>query len=1056
MRLISLLTILFIFCLSTNFGLSQNIKQNNSSIIKRKYIGEYTTLFPAVNLDMIEHTEGLPAGKIKTVFQSEDGYLWISVLNHGLVRYDGYQFRSFIFNKDDSTSMPTRNIMDILPSSNNGLWLATDKDLIWFDFKTYRSKLIKEIPRQLFETIHGWGCVEDRLGKLWIFGHGLYLYDPSSHRIEKMSDSLALNIANNQRISVANYFFKNNYSKPQLSADGSLWLTANTNLVQIDPASKAITCYPIPWGSTYYTAIGVLPGTDSSHIWISFSDRIGRFNLKEHSWLFIEIKKNDLFRYSETYFMSHIEDDKLWLVSGNSITILDTRSFNAQLFKDDQKWAGTVKMARGLYDTRWIWDDRNRLFCNITESKRFTYFKMLPEDEKVLSFWKDKKNNIEWFGAVAGDGTPSLYRYDVRYRNASRFKILVKKSSGVIAIKPLNATELLVNTVPVESKSATPPTLFRFNTASGFFKPVLSDFTSTFRDTFIDIIDDTQNSLWLLTFRGKLLKYDNLKDSFYIWNNNASDPPLYGIAPSSNRTFVWAGSGKHLYKVDVKEHKIEEYQTFPESKQVIPLIEDQKGNVLLNLTGRVAFFNPSTKEVSTLPLVTRIHFPIIDSNNSVFGVTKNGLFFYNAKTGGARLYNEKDGLFNTYTLNRINDNELLLGDCYRIPVNFFYTKNKKPPLNFLSFKASDKELSPAEYADSSASIVLDHEENNLSIEFAYLNFLPNRYNRYICTLEGLDTAWHQLGTKNFINYINLAPGSYTFRVKAFDSDGVLEQERTLRIEIVPAFWQTLWFKILIASLSLFFIATVSYWIYRNRLHKLHLKFQLEQERIRQQQKELEFEKRLADLTLSALRSQINPHFIFNCLNSIKLYATQNDIGAATEYLAKFSKLIRQVLDNSMIEQITLSSEFEVLRLYIEMEAMRFKEKLRYNITIDSAVDADYIEIPPLLLQPYVENAIWHGLMPKEEGGNLEILAAMKDEDTLLVQIKDDGIGRGKAAEIKTRIAPQHKSFGMKVTSERMNLIHRKYNRPISITIDDLKNENREPTGTLVTIQIKIE
>ena len=255
--------------------------------------------------------------------------------------------------------------------------------------------------------------------------------------------------------------------------------------------------------------------------------------------------------------------------------------------------------------------------------------------------------------------------------------------------------------------------------------------------------------------------------------------------------------------------------------------------------------------------------------------------------------------------------------------------------------------------------------------------------------------------------------------------------------------------------SIFLIAALLYWIYRNRVRQLRLKFQLAQEKVRQQQSELEFEKRLADLTLSALRSQINPHFIFNCLNSIKLYATQNDMGAATDYLTKFSSLIRQVLDNSMNERITLSSELEVLRLYIEMEAMRFKDKLRYNITVEKNVDADYVEIPPLLLQPYVENAIWHGLMPKEKGGELDIVVAMKDEHTLSVRIKDDGIGRAKAADYKN-ITTQHKSFGMKVTSERMKLISRKYKTPISITIDDLKKEDGEPSGTLVTIQIQIE
>gem|GEM_PF-6949412 len=244
--------------------------------------------------------------------------------------------------------------------------------------------------------------------------------------------------------------------------------------------------------------------------------------------------------------------------------------------------------------------------------------------------------------------------------------------------------------------------------------------------------------------------------------------------------------------------------------------------------------------------------------------------------------------------------------------------------------------------------------------------------------------------------------------------------------------------------------------YRNLQRQLMQVRTLEKEKLQQQKKEAEFEKRIADLSLSALRSQINPHFIFNCLNSIKLYATQNDINAASDYLTKFSRLIRLVLENSKNEKITFSSELEVLRLYMEMEAMRFKEKLKYNIVVEENVDADYIEIPPLLLQPYVENAIWHGLMHKEQGGNIDIKAAIRNDSLLIVTIKDDGIGRAKATELKSKTATLHKSFGMKITSERMELINLKYKTVNSVTIDDLKDETGEPAGTLVTIQIQIE
>ena len=183
---------------------------------------------------------------------------------------------------------------------------------------------------------------------------------------------------------------------------------------------------------------------------------------------------------------------------------------------------------------------------------------------------------------------------------------------------------------------------------------------------------------------------------------------------------------------------------------------------------------------------------------------------------------------------------------------------------------------------------------------------------------------------------------------------------------------------------------------------------------------------------------------------------QNDIASATEFLSKFSKLIRLVMENSTKEKILLSSEINTLRLYIEMEAMRFKEKIQYSIQVEKSIEVDYIEIPPMLLQPYIENAIWHGLMPKENGGKIDIQMAMNNAASLLlVSITDNGIGRKKSAEIKSRAALNHTSYGMKVTAERIALINQTYHTEAKVKVEDLFDEDRNVAGTKVTIQIPV-
>ena len=235
--------------------------------------------------------------------------------------------------------------------------------------------------------------------------------------------------------------------------------------------------------------------------------------------------------------------------------------------------------------------------------------------------------------------------------------------------------------------------------------------------------------------------------------------------------------------------------------------------------------------------------------------------------------------------------------------------------------------------------------------------------------------------------------------------------------------------------------------------------------IREQSKQLEeqhagqlklsFEQKLAEMEMSALRAQMNPHFIFNCLNSIKLYTTDNESAKASAYLTKFSRLIRLVLENSRSEKVTLKNELDALELYLELEAMRFKDKLQFTIEVNPALDTDLIEIPPMLLQPYVENAIWHGLMHKKEGGQVRIQVTLLHTDRMQITVTDNGIGRTKAAALKSKSATANKSFGMNVTNERISIINQLYHTNTKVLVNDLVDETGNSAGTEVVLEILI-
>lgn len=218
---------------------------------------------------------------------------------------------------------------------------------------------------------------------------------------------------------------------------------------------------------------------------------------------------------------------------------------------------------------------------------------------------------------------------------------------------------------------------------------------------------------------------------------------------------------------------------------------------------------------------------------------------------------------------------------------------------------------------------------------------------------------------------------------------------------------------------------------------------------------IRFEQQAMANELSALRAQMNPHFIFNALNSIKSFTLDNKPEQANYYLTKFSKLIRQVLEQSRSEKISLKSELETLTLYLDMEKLRVNDKFTYHIAVDEAVEADFVELPPLLIQPYVENAIWHGLMPKDGPGQVAIRVE-QTHDGLSITIEDNGIGRQRARELKAKTGVGHKSLGMNITAQRLDRLHQHDPWRAIVQIDDLTDAHSQPNGTRVVIHLKDE
>lgn len=218
--------------------------------------------------------------------------------------------------------------------------------------------------------------------------------------------------------------------------------------------------------------------------------------------------------------------------------------------------------------------------------------------------------------------------------------------------------------------------------------------------------------------------------------------------------------------------------------------------------------------------------------------------------------------------------------------------------------------------------------------------------------------------------------------------------------------------------------------------------------------EEQFSRRLAEFQMTALRSQMNPHFLFNSLNSIKDFIVSNKPKDAVKYLQKFSELIRAILENSKEKTISLEKEIETVKLYAELEALRYSGKFDLTVSVDPRLDLGQIQVAPLIIQPYVENAIWHGLIPKEDKGEINIRCAVEDE-FVRIEIEDNGIGREASMKRKASSVIRRKSMGMSITRERIELADKSSNGKSVLNIEDLHDHKGRPLGTRITILWKM-
>lgn len=305
-------------------------------------------------------------------------------------------------------------------------------------------------------------------------------------------------------------------------------------------------------------------------------------------------------------------------------------------------------------------------------------------------------------------------------------------------------------------------------------------------------------------------------------------------------------------------------------------------------------------------------------------------------------------------------------------------------------------------------------------------------------LLGLSEVWQFAESPNLsIVFTGLGTGKYIFQITSIlQGQNSSSAMVSVSFKVNPRWYQTLFFKILCAILSLAVLAEIFIVTINRSRRKMRNEFAMQQQ--------------INTLQANALRAQMNPHFIFNCLNSIKLLVQNHQNDEATDYLVKFTRLIRSLLETADQPYVSLQAELETCRLYMEMEKLRFGDKFNYHIMIAPEVDCQSIDIPTLIIQPIVENAIWHGIMPKSDRGNIYIHVS-ENEHEIICTITDDGIGRAASKRINLHRST-HQSKGVSLTSRRLDLFNKLYQSEALLQVDDLLDSDDKPSGTRTTIQ----
>ena len=981
---------------------------------------------------------GLSNTNVFSMFKDSRGFLWLGTAN-GLNKFDGTNCT--IYNRYNS-GIKGDFIKNIIEDLDENLWIGTELGLAFFNRKTNQFSMVK-MPKTLDSKTVNPVCVDNK-GIVWcvindIQNSGLYIFDFKINQFKLVEADVSSSLNSSQNNShlpvtslvvstISEIGFKILSIKNNIVIDRKIVFDGTNNLPKLVHIGEYVT------------------KESDETIWITNTDLgLIKYNPRTNTFInFDKFKENKV-------FLNRIATYKNYFFIGQNDGII---VFDKSKSEFVQKFTHLPNDLNGLnlgYNENILIDNIGNLFStqlgvgiDFTNLNNYKFAQWIPYDFAVNKL--TALDNKVYSMKSQGDNTWVKMNSGFAGVFDKNGELIKKYKEGLLLIDSKkrvwisDGRKITIVSQDFKSKTFNLPlssdheswklNLVELNNNEYF----LSNYTELFKITESKIglnfeqisvlkdfqiyankpvfFDKTTNriifvSKWfseVYILEKKEKKWQNIKHPLIPF-------AIYAIKPSIFKNKVWfcTNYGLVLYDILHFEYKIFDQKDGLPDKVVTDVLFEKNGNFWLVTNKGISHFDSTKKSF--------VEYFVKDG-----AVSKEYIW------GGNFI--RSDGKVFIAGTNGLNVIDTALLSNYSV----------RPNPQIIKMRLNGKEYMPSMNLNYEKRIKLEANQNSFELEICGIDYAEPNDIQIRYKLEGYENNWNEISNKSVIRYLNVLEGNYILKYQAVGNEGKNASNiKQLIIEIDAPFWRTIWFRSALAIVLL----GLAYLLYLLRIR-----------RIRELARQTEEIRRIrAEAEVRALRSQMNPHFIFNCMNTIDSYILNNKKQEASEFLGRFSQLIRRILEHSRQEWVSIREEVKSLELYLSLEKDRCQSHFEYKIKIDEALNTTELLIPTMLLQPFVENAILHGLRHKIDNKGLLSIHFDRELNRILISIDDNGIGQKRSAEINAKKSYNKKSVAMKLTEERIIKLKEEYGNNVDLKIID--KENLDLEGTRIELILPI-